>query len=284
LIKLIAIDVDGTLLDSRGKIPAANLEAIHGAVSRGVKVVIATGRSFHFCLQAIGALPDDITLILHNGAICAERGGTRIFRNLLPRSAAREVLEATSAWRKDTTAAFDRPAEGQLVYDRMDWTHPNRRRFKERNHAIIQEVARLEDSLVEDPIQIAFNGGVADMRAVAALLGGHTIAPQLEIALTEYPDRDFSMVDVCAAGTTKGTSLAALAALFDIPQACVMAVGDNHNDRAMLEWAGTGVVMGNADPELQAAGFHRTATNDDAGLAQAINRFANPRTDEPMNR
>jgi Cof subfamily protein (haloacid dehalogenase superfamily) len=273
MIRLIAIDVDGTLLDSKGRIPAANLDAVHHAVARGVKVVIATGRSYHFCLQAIGSLPDDLTLILHNGAIAAERGGTRIFRRLLPRSAARDVLDATAAWRKDATASFDRPREGQLVYDRMDWTHPNRRRFKERNHAIIQEVERLEDALVEDPIQIGFNGGVDDMRAIAAALGAHPVAPQLEIALTEYPRRDFSMVDVCASGTTKGTSLAALAALFDIPQACVMAVGDNHNDRDMLEWAGVGVVMGNAEPELQAAGFHRTATNDEAGLARAIDRF-----------
>jgi Cof subfamily protein (haloacid dehalogenase superfamily) len=273
VIKLIAIDVDGTLLDSRGSIPEANRDAIHRAIERGVKVVIATGRSYHFCLQAIGGLPDDITLILHNGAIATERGGTRLFRRLLPVAAARDVLEATVAWRSEATAVFDRPLEGQLVYDRMDWTHPNRWRFKQRNQAIIQEVARLEDSLTEDPIQIAFNGGVAEMRAIAALLGAHRVAPQLEVALTEYPRRNFSMVDVCASGTTKGSSLAAVAALFDIPQASVMAVGDNHNDRDMLEWAGTGVVMGNAEPELHAAGFHRTATNDDAGLAQAIARF-----------
>ena len=81
-------------------------------------------------------------------------------------------------------------------------------------------------------------------------------------------------MDVCAAGTTKGSSLARVAALFDIPQDSVMAVGDNHNDRDMLEWAGTGVVMGNAEPELHGFGFHRTATNDEAGLAQAIERFA----------
>ena len=274
MIKLIAIDVDGTLLDSHGQVPDANLDAIRHAVARGVKVVIATGRSWHFCLQAIGALPDDLTLILHNGAIAAERGGTRLFRRLLPASAARAVLDATTAWRHDTTAVFDRPLERQLVYDRMDWSHPNRRRFKERNHAIIQEVPRLEDALTEDPIQIAFNGGVDDMRSIAGTLASHSVAPQLEIALTEYPRRDFSMVDVCASGTTKGSSLARVAALFGIPQESVMAVGDNHNDRDMLEWAGTGVVMGNAEPELHTFGFHRTATNDEAGLARAIERFA----------
>ena len=81
------------------------------------------------------------------------------------------------------------------------------------------------------------------------------------------------MVDVCAAGITKGTGLAAVAARFGVAQDEVMAVGDNHNDLDMLRWAGTGVIMGNAERELFEGGFHVTGTNDDAGLAQAIERF-----------
>ena len=72
------------------------------------------------------------------------------------------------------------------------------------------------------------------MRAIAAHLAAHAIAPSLEVLLTEYPSRDFSMVDVCAAGITKGTGLAAVAARFGVAQDEVMAVGDNHNDLGML--------------------------------------------------
>lgn len=273
MIQLVAIDIDGTLLDSKGRIPEANREAIGAVMARGVRVVIATGRSFHFALQALDGIPESITLILHNGAIARERAGHTLLRRLLPRHAAHLVLEATTAWREHAAAVFDRPAGGQLVYDQMDWTHPNRWRFKERNETILQEVARLEDALVEDPVQIAFNGGVADMRAIASHLAALPMAAQLEVALTEYPRRDFSMVDVCAAGTNKGTGLAEVARQYGVPQEAVMAVGDNHNDRDMLEWAGTGVVMGNAEPELLNAGFHQTGTNDEAGLAQALQRF-----------
>ena len=60
---------------------------------------------------------------------------------------------------------------------------------------------------------------------------------------------------------------------FGVAQDEVMAVGDNHNDRDMLEWAGVGVVMGNAEAQLKRPGLHVTGTNDDAGLAQAIGRF-----------
>ena len=273
MIRLIAIDIDGTLLDSRGRVPAANIEAIDQAVARGVTVVIATGRSFHFALQALGQLPESITLIVHNGAIARSRAGETLLRRLLPQATALDVLGATVAWRGAATAVFDRPLAGQLVYDRMDWSHPNRRRFKERNHEIIEAVTRLEDAMVEDPVQIAFNGGVDEMRAIAAHLAAHAIAPNLEVMLTEYPSRDFSMVDVCAAGITKGTGLAEVAARFGVAQDEVMAVGDNHNDLDMLRWAGTGVIMGNAEPELFLDGFHLTGTNDQAGLAQAIERF-----------
>jgi len=183
------------------------------------------------------------------------------------------VLEATLEWRSDTACVFDRPLAGQLLYDRMDWSHPSRSGFKLRNAAIIQAVDRLEDAVSEDPVQVTFNGGVQRMRAIASHLAAHPVAPHLEVTLTEYPQRNFSMVDVCTAGITKGSGLSALAGHFGVAQADVMAVGDNHNDRDMLEWAGQGVVMGNAEPELKHASFHETGTNDQAGLAQAIDRF-----------
>ena len=81
------------------------------------------------------------------------------------------------------------------------------------------------------------------------------------------------MADVCAAGVNKGTGLAEVAARLGVAQDEVMAVGDNHNDLGMLRWAGTGVIMGNAEPELFQDGFHLTGTNDEAGLAQAIEQF-----------
>ena len=273
MVQLLAIDIDGTLLDSKGRVPAANLAAIHRAAGGGVRIVVATGRSFHFALQALGDLPDDLTLLAYNGAIARTRGGDTLLRRLLPQALAREVLAATIEWRHETACVFDRPLAGQLVYDRMDWTGPNRAGFMRRNAAIIQAVDRLEDAVSEDPVQVTFNGGVQTMRAISARLAGHPVAPRLEVTLTEYPQRDFSMVDVCGAGTTKGSGLAALAGLFGIEQSAVMAVGDNHNDRDMLEWAGIGVVMGNAEPELKHADFHETGSNDEAGLAQAIERF-----------
>jgi Cof subfamily protein (haloacid dehalogenase superfamily) len=274
MIKLIGIDVDGTLLDSRGQLPSDNLRAIEEAVGRGIHVAIVTGRSFFFALPAVAALPEPLTLVVYNGAIVRRRSGETLMRRLLSCDAARAVLGATSAWRDAAVVIFDRPLAGQMVYDRLDWSHPNRSRFRDRNRQIIEQVESLEEAITEDPIQVAYNGSVETMRELRRVLLADPSCATLSTSLTEYNHRDFSLVDVCAPGTTKGTGLAALAHHLGISRTEVMAVGDNFNDREMLEWAGVGVLMGNAAPELLDAGFERTTTNDDAGLAHAIRRFA----------
>lgn len=274
MIKLIGIDVDGTLLDSRGQLPRQNLSAIQDAVNAGIHVAIVTGRSFFFALPAVVELPDPLTLVVHNGAIVRTRQGETLMRRLMARDVARDVLGATAAWRDSAVVIFDRPLARQMVYDRLDWSHPNRSRFKERNREIIEQVESLEEAITEDPIQLAFNGDVQAMRGLMAALSTHTASEPLSILLTEYEHRDFSLVDVCAPDTNKGTGLAALASHLGVEQSEVMAVGDNFNDREMLLWAGVGVVMGNAAPELLSGGFERTESNDDAGLARAIRRHA----------
>jgi Cof subfamily protein (haloacid dehalogenase superfamily) len=273
VIKLLAVDVDGTLLDSRGRLPRENSDVLAAAAGRGVRVAIVTGRSYSFALPAVAALQDPLLLIVHNGAIARERAGATLVRRLLPRVHARAVLAATLEWRASAVMYFDRPEAGQIVSDRMDWTHPNRARFRERNRAIIDEVAALEDALTEDPIQLAFNGELMAMRGVLDVLARHPAASSLSVAVTEYPHRDFSLVDVNVAGATKGQTLARVAATLGIARDEVMAIGDNHNDRDMLEWAGVGVVMGNAAAELRSLGLEVTGTNDEGGLAAAVKKY-----------
>ena len=274
MIKLIGIDVDGTLLNARGRVPPENLRAIQDAVDLGVHVAIVTGRSFFFALPAVMELPDPLTLVVHNGAIVRRRDGETLMRRLMSRDVALEVLAAATDWRDAAAVIFDRPLAGQMVYDRLDWSHPHRSGFRARNHAIIEQVASLEEAITEDPIQVTFNGAVSAMRALHETLTLAAAVRPMSVSLTEYEQRDFSLVDVSAPMTTKATGLAALAALLAVDRSEVMAVGDNYNDREMLEWAGVGVVMGNATSELLTAGFERTGTNDEAGLAQAIRRLA----------
>jgi Cof subfamily protein (haloacid dehalogenase superfamily) len=275
LIRLIAIDIDGTLLDSRGQVPDAHRDALVEADARGIEVAIVTGRSFHFSQPVVRSLPLPLTLIVNNGALVKHASGTTLMRHLLPADAARTVLSHTGDYEDCVAIVFDRPDERQILFERMDWAHPNRRGYYEKNRAFIAEApAPLADMLTEDPVQVMFNGSVEPMRALLASLRALPIADRFSVAVTEYEHRDFSLVDVNGAGCSKGSSLARWVASRGIAREQVMAIGDNLNDIEMLDFAGVPVVMGNAANALKTPGRIVTGTNDESGLADAIRRFA----------
>jgi Cof subfamily protein (haloacid dehalogenase superfamily) len=270
-IRLLALDIDGTILDSQGRVPAANRDAIARTIEAGVEVALATGRRYDFARPVFEQLPAPLTLILSNGAIVKTREGKTLMRHLLPREIARDVLAGVPQHRDSAAVVFDRPREGQVVFEAIDWEHPVHQRFFASNRPFLSEVAPLEMCLTEDPIQVMFSGGCVAMRTLFEELqgtGGH-----YSVALTEYEHRDFSLVDVVQAGCSKGRALREWAEHRGLGPEEVMAVGDNLNDLQMLEFAGTPVVMGNALAELKARGWPVTATNDDAGVARAIETF-----------
>ena len=270
-IRLLAIDIDGTLLDSRGKLPDAHRDALVEAVAHGVEVALVTGRSFHFTKPIADLLPIPLTLIVNNGAVVKNEAGETVLRHLLDKDIARDVLLNTRAHEESVAIIFDRPDERQIVFERMDWSHPSRRGYYEKNKAYITE-APLADVLAEDPIQVMFNGSVAPMRALVRVLRALPSAREMSVAITEYELRDFSLVDVNGPGCSKGTTLARWIASRGMSASDVMAVGDNLNDIEMLDFAGTSVVMGNAVDTMKQRGYHPTSTNDEGGLAAAIRR------------
>jgi hydroxymethylpyrimidine pyrophosphatase-like HAD family hydrolase len=273
-IRLIAIDIDGTLLDRSGNIPHENRRAIAAALDRGIEVALVTGRGFTFAQPVAERLDLPVVLVASNGAVVRRLDGTTLLRRLMPRDVARDVLAATAGYRGEAAVVFDRPAAGQLVSGGLDWTHPARAGYYGRYRALISETVPLEDCLLEDPIEVMFTGGVARMRELIAHLAASRGADRYAVSFVEYPWRDFVLIDVLGAGVTKGSTLAAWARALGLTREGVMAVGDNYNDREMLEYAGTGVAMGNSVPELLTGAFHVTGTSDEAGLAQAIDSFA----------
>jgi Cof subfamily protein (haloacid dehalogenase superfamily) len=272
VIRLIGIDVDGTLLDSRGHLPPANREAIVDAVAAGIHVALVTGRSYPFARPVADTLPESITLIVSSGAVERAMDGSVIARRLLDRRVAAAVLEGTRAYRDHVALIFDRDEANQIVFETMDWGHPGRKHYWLRNQHLIGQTVPLEDALSEDPVEVMFNGAADAMRHLTDALCRD--ADEFAVSLTEYVHRDFSLVDVTAPTATKGRALAWRAAQLGLTSDQVMAVGDNFNDLEMLEYAGTPVVMANAVAGLRRPGWRVTGHQDAAGLAQAIRQFA----------
>ena len=272
MIRLIGIDVDGTLLDSRGHLPDANRAAIHDAVAAGIHVALVTGRSYPFARPVADPLPDSVTLIVSSGAVERSMDGTVLARRLLDRGVAEAVLAATLPYRDHAALIFDRDGANQIVFETMNWEHPGRKHYWLKNQHLIGQVIPLEHALIEDPIEVMFNGAAAPMRVLTESL--RRDANGFAVLLTEYVHRDFSLVDVTAPDATKGSALAWRAGQLGLDRDEVMAVGDNFNDLEMLEYAGTAVVMSNAVDGLKRPEWHLTGHQDEGGLAQAIRRFA----------
>jgi Cof subfamily protein (haloacid dehalogenase superfamily) len=273
-IRLIAIDIDGTLLDSTHQVPEANQQAIAAAVARGIEVALVTGRRYTFAMPIAERVPAPLTMIVNNGALIRSKQGETYYRQLLPRDTARRVLESTADFRLGALVQFDRPLERQILYEQIDWENPGRSDYWRRNKDFIAQSVPLEDCLDEDPIQLMYTGGVVRMRQLTELLGRLDFKRGYSFQVTQYEYRDFTLVDVLHPDVSKGTALHEWCRQRGYARSEVMAVGDNFNDREMLEFAGVPVVMGNSIAELRTGGWHVTGTNDEGGVAQAIERFA----------
>lgn len=272
-IRLIAMDIDGTLLDNRHELPDANRDAILEAHSRGVEIVLVTGRRFDFARPISERIPCEIALIINNGALIKTKDGETHLRRLLPRAIAQEVLRATHEFRTGAAVVFDRPRENQLIFEHIDWNDPVSGGYYQRNREYIAECTPLESCLTEDPIQVMFVGFVARMRAALGIVRNMDCSPQFALAHTEYEHRDLSILDVISSGSSKGAALAEWARRRGVARDEVMALGDNWNDRDMLEFAGLPVVMGNSVAELKSLGWPVTLSNDDCGVAAAIRKY-----------
>jgi Cof subfamily protein (haloacid dehalogenase superfamily) len=273
-IKLIALDIDGTLLNSRWEVSLANRAALAEATRRGIEVALVTGRRYDFALPVIQQIDSPLTVIVNNGAMVRDKDGATRLRHLLPKDTAGRVIQATSAWRECTSVVFDRSKTNQVIVEKIDFEDGIRGLYYRRNREFLGESAPLENCLTEDPIQVMLAGPVAPMREAESVLRSVQFSKEFTLAVTLYEDKDFSMIDVIHPSITKGSTLSEWAGLRNIAGSEILAIGDNHNDLEMLCFAGIPVVMGNGVPELKARGWHVTLSNDEDGVAAAIWQFA----------
>jgi Cof subfamily protein (haloacid dehalogenase superfamily) len=273
-VRLIALDIDGTLLDSHWLLSDANRCAIQQATRKGIEIALVTGRRYDFALPVAKDLGCPVTMIANNGGLIRSSDGQTQLKRLLGVKPAREVLQLARPWRDGAAVIFDRPRENQLILERLNVEDSMRYAYYSRNLQYIGIVSPIENCLTESPLQVMFSGTVSEMAAIECVLTASPIAAELKLAATRYASKDFAMLDVLPPGCTKGSALAEWSALQGFARSEILAVGDNHNDLEMLEFAGIPVVMQNCVPELKAFGWHETHSNDESGVAAAIEKFA----------
>ena len=274
-VRLVAIDMDGTLLPTFAQqVSARNTQALQALQQAGITVVIATGRRTAYTaplLEGLG-LRADTPMITSNGSVTRTLGGEAIDRCHLDARVARGLCGLLRPFGA-LVFTFDRPGRGELVLEDLDQAHGRIAMWVEANRRAIEVVKPLENALIdgENPIQGMVTGTLDQMRNAEAALKASEWSSLCESSRTEYGGRDLSILDLMPQGVSKGWALERLAARLGVKQEDTMAIGDNWNDVNMLEWAGRGVVMGNASIELRAMaklrGWKQAPPNDEDGVA-----------------
>jgi Cof subfamily protein (haloacid dehalogenase superfamily) len=269
-IRLLALDIDGTLTDPNYQVRPVTLSALRAAHQAGVEIVLATGRRHDYALPIAREFGFPVGLISSNGAVMRSSTGETLFTDRLPVSTAAKVIRHMDRFRGHAVLTFDRTGQGALVLERFEELSQSIRRWLETNAAHIQYVSPIENALTEDPIQAMFCGRVARMEEAQERLRQADFLSEITVLKTQYDHRDLCILDILNQGCSKGHTLRRWAEHHGVPRAEVMAIGDNYNDLEMLEFAGLAVVMGNASADLKQNGWRVTGSNAEDGVAQAL--------------
>lgn len=263
-IKLIVVDLDGTLLNTQHELTLRTAQAIQAARDKGVQLVLATGKTRPSALSVIARLDLDTPGIYVQGLVTYGGDGSILNQFTLDPAVVRRVI----------TYAEDR-GFSLIAYSGANMF------VRRRNHdtdLVIdygepepQVVGALQNLLHNTPINKVMAVKRGDARAVKALRW--QLQTQLDGAARLMQAGVPDMVEVLPRGGSKGAALKALLRDLKIDPQHVMAIGDGENDIEMMQHAGIGVAVGNADQPVRDAADHVVASNDEDGVAEAIERF-----------
>ena len=269
-IRLLAVDIDGTLTDPSYQVSARNIAALRAAHEAGVQIVLATGRRHDYAMPVAREIGIPLLLVSSNGALVRSSIGETFYTDRLPARTANELIQYMGDFRGHAVLTFDRAGKGALVLERFDDLNRSISRWLELNGPFIEYVSPLESSLTEDPIQAMYCGKLSRMEELERHLKQAGFLAQISVLKTQYDHRDLSILDILNRDCSKGHALRRWAEIQGISREQIMAIGDNYNDLEMLEFAGLPFVMGNASQDMKQSGWKVTGSNAEHGVAQAL--------------
>ena len=267
---LVASDIDGTLTDRQDQLRPQVKQALDDALEAGVRIVLATGRGPVAGQRVIDQIGYELPMILANGAIVTEGlSQSPIARYMLPAEVAQEAIPLFREAGLEPMV-YDDPLATNLVICERE--HPDNQAFQERNPKRLMWVDDLR-ACCDHPVLVATCfGEEARLRGFAERLAAR-LDGRGAVQPFWHPKYDAWAMDVAAAGCSKANALRQYATIHGFEMAQVLAIGDSLNDLPMLEAAGFGVAMGNADQEVKDAADAVVGDNDHDGVAEAIRTF-----------
>jgi len=272
--RIVALDIDGTLLDSQGRLPPENADAVRKTAALGIRIILVTGRRFSTARRIAETLSLDNPLVVHNGALIRFPFlEERLASWFLSPETASLILKSAPDVLTYAVLHSDKSPTGQLVVHTDSRNNLPLRSYLEKVPQSVKEVDSLESLLDNDLIQIMFSGELDAIQRIEASLVDLGLDGIAKLSKTYYPSRNIGILDVLEKSCSKGRALEHLSIHYDCPAEQILAIGDNHNDLEMLEFAGMGVVVANCVNELKNRGFRETSSNDELGVARALQEF-----------
>jgi len=257
--KLAAIDLDGTLLGANHLISPANAAAVQAASSAGMQIVLASGRQWD-TISAFAqtlSLPCDAPIIAYNGAMIRTHGGLMMFHQPLPAEAATYIVHFCddhgyhlNYYLDDVLSVKDDTKWGRIYQSRTGTVPHITGDLKLFDGKTPTKLLLIDTKETTDRLLLEFQA---------------KFGTSLYITKTEDEYLEFMHL-----GVSKGAALARVAAHLGLTSADCAAFGDSYNDISMLEWAGIGVAMGNARPELKAVASIIAPDSNDDGVAAVL--------------
>lgn len=269
-IKLICIDMDGTLLKNEHEVSQEDQCAIKHAVEQGVHVAITTGRVYRFAKLYADQIGLTTPIIASNGAFIGDINGEPIYCNPLEGEDIRYFLEKTTE--KGLLSYF---AANFGIISTVELPEPNS--YKRLNQTLkpeqqirFDQLGSIDEMIAKYPNEVLKGVCLADdlmlLNQVKEEIKAH--CPHLEV-VSSWKNN----FEVMKKGSSKGEAVKQLAEFYHLTPSEVMCMGDSENDLSMIQFAGIGVAMGNAIDLVKEAADFVTRSNEDAGVAHAINLY-----------
>ncbi len=268
-VRLAAIDLDGTLLDSRQNISDRNLRTLRLACDRGIQIAIVTGRRHSAARSLVALFNFPHFLITSAGALISSSEDGTLVANTWDSTLLQRFLAHVAMFRSQTFLIKHAEGKDQILCQVPDEGDPHVDRYLRLNGESILRCERLDNPVPENILQVAFMGGLEPMEMLRTRVEAFSGVEAISVSQTRYPERDFELIDVVESGADKGQSLKRLAQMLGIDASETMAIGDNLADRSMLEYAGRSVVMANGHDDLKRR-WRVTGSNDADGVAEAV--------------
>jgi len=259
--RLLALDVDGTLLRSDGTLTTRTRDALRAADRVGWHVALVTGRPLPYVLPLVRELAVGEFVVAANGATVCEVGtGAVLDQSSLPGHVVRLAVESARRSVPGLRLAAT-TLRGLHVEQGFDQLAP----LSRADAIVVDDATPHADDTVHSIVLYALG---LDTRNVLARVAA-VVPPDVHVSPSGLP----GSVELTAPGVHKGSGVARLCERLGVEQRDVVAFGDGLNDHEMLIWAGHGVAMGNADDATKAIAAEVTASNDDDGVASVVERL-----------